>query len=226
MNKETLITIGQIFESELNEFKRMNEGAHTWLDFEIETKNKTLKRSTVESLSETRIPKNLEKIWLNLYFKNYDMKDERKISIWINFNFYSNSYFTVKGNDPNWVSGITYRLQEIFEGIKTNNEIIRKPIVKSMITLGLLFILGLGFVFLYASYYPETLKENEFLDYYVILLTLVFGVAPFYTLLTWLFPQIEFENYLVQTRIKKFIIPVIGTTIGGLFVMGISILFL
>ena len=64
INKETLVTIGRIFESEMNESKKTDdEDPLAWINFEIETKNKTLKKTTVKSLSETRIPKNLERIW-------------------------------------------------------------------------------------------------------------------------------------------------------------------
>jgi len=220
INKGTIEDVCNLMEMELQKLKKLDKDAHAWLTFEIESKSKNIKADTTKSLFDSKFPRNLEEIHLHLHYNSYDNDDERNISLWIHFSSWSSSYFRVEGIDSNWVSGITSRLEEIFEENKNINRIFRNLPTQIPIVIGIVFFLGLGVTFLALSYFPEIYDEDDHpLELTVIVMIATF--FPFYAFLNWLFPHVEFENYLIQTRIRKIALSGIGTLIIGLIIAGL-----
>jgi hypothetical protein len=205
---------------EARKVKKIDSDAYTSLTFELDSKTRDIKASSTDSFVNSHFPHDLKQISLQFYS---DGKANGKKKIWIDldFSFWGESNFSVEGRDPIWVNGITGQLEDIFKHKQNKNYIFRKKRTRIPIVIAIAFLLALGINSMILAYYPTILDENDDPNELLYIIGTVLGM-PLFFFVEWLFPQVEFDDYLIQTRIKKIVFSLFAIIITGLLVSAFS----
>lgn len=86
--------------------------------------------------------------------------------------------------------------------------------------MSIISLIGYGITLTASSYFPQIYDDDD--PHTLTYLTIAIGVVPMYSLISWLFPKVEFEDILIQTRLKKYIFSILGTLILGLIASGMA----
>ena len=129
----------------------------------------------------------------------------------------------MKGVDSTWVNGIAVKIEDIFEENKTKNWIFNSYIYRIPFTLAIAILIGSATAFLDTTYLHNEWTNEQFYEHVVEFSIL--AAFPSYFGVGWLFPKIEYEEILMQTRIRKRIFAGLGIILAGLIVAGLSKLF-
>lgn len=210
--------ICELIENEANNMREKDPDSYIDLNFKVESKGKDIMAHTTESFLNARWPRQIK----NIDIRYYGPTKYGNQRIYLNLDFESmpSSKFSVEGTDPTWVNGITARMEEIFNHRKNRNYIFRDAKYLLPIVAGIAFALALGTQMISDLYYvSETPNSYPNKDTIYISLPYVYALFVFFR---WLFPQIEFEDYLIQTKIRKALLAILGIIIMGLLVSGLS----
>lgn len=216
LEKSDLKNICEIIENESNIIKKENSNSSVSLIFQIESKETDFQATTMESFLNTRFPKKIEEIRITMI--SHTISQE----IWLKLDFEStpDSYLRVKGRDSTWVNGVLSKLEHIFNDKKTKNYVFRNSYTRFPIVLALGILLGLGVTSLSLAYYPEIYNKDN--PYDLTITVTMFSFPALFFFFGWLFPQIEYENYLIQTRMKKTLLSILGSIVVGMILLAFS----
>ena len=198
-----------------------NKDAVINLTFKFESKRRDITAHSTEAFFNSSIPKSLNNIILFLY-----VNEDKKQEIWIclDFSIISCSSVTVKGIDSTWVNGIATKIEDLFENNKTYNGIFNNYVTRIPITIAIAGMLGFAVAFLDLSYLHD-LWDDEIFYEHIRGLSIIIAFILYWTI-GWLFPKIEFEDYLLQTKIRKRVLTMLVLIIVGFIVAGLPKLFL
>lgn len=218
IDKGTIREICELLEDEARKIKQANPDANVDIDFKVETKSKDIRAHTTDAFISSRWSRDLERVYLWYSVRHENL--HQKVIVDLDFGIYMSPDFSVESEDPTWVNGITGRIEDIFNHTRNRNYLFRKAKYLVPIVVGFAFLLGLGTDVVVDVYYL-----HKFNDLYpnsdVLGMSMPYGLFLGF-FFQWLFPNVEFEDYLIQTKIKKAILSIIGAIILGLIASGFS----
>ncbi len=151
---------------------------------------------------------------LKKYF-NYD----HHIEIYLGFETWDISEIVVSGKNSVWVNGVVKGLEEIFSEQSTKHSLVHGKKTLIPIVIGLAIISAFAASIAYSINDPVSIW-SKFLDNDSNLpsgfIAGLSSIGIYWLLLQWLFPVVEFEGVGIQQRIRKGIIIIAGTILGGL----------
>ncbi len=194
LSKEAIREMGEVIESA---YKIANEDVS--MVYALNSREKSISSQSITDFTETKWPRDIRLV--SMYSKS-SPKD-----VWIQVKIGERSddggYCEVKGEDGVWVSGLSKKIEEVLNENKTINSWFHQRLYFKGFVYFLLSVLFLSSIF--PSSVPTLLAFNTqtLPSYFVLSLFLVFILNES---LKWLFPYVEFEDCLIQTRIRKYII--------------------
>ena len=215
LNRTALKQICDVLEEQSKKIKNENKESKITLAFEIESKKKYLTTHTSESFLNL-IPKSFTDINIRFYVFN---DKEQDISIRLSISSWGQTRIRVKGSESVWVNGVATKIEDIFEENKTRNWLCSSYIYRIPIVILLAIPVGIAITLFFGTH---TLDE-KFLRQ-----TMIYSGLPancLYWIVGWLYPKIEYDEILLQTKIRKKVLAGLGIVIAGLFVSGLSRLF-
>lgn len=199
LDVKTLRNFCKKIEDEITSIK-LNEESKYKVQFILETKNKTITANTTEDFIESFKPKGITRIRI-YHFGSLE------IEINLDFGYFALCTISIEGNDSNKVDSLAIRLEEILKERKNYNFLFRTPMFLIPISSIFGFLLSFG-GHMFHNIYLKKMPNAPFFTDNVFGFTFIFtiGLTFFFV---WLFPHIEFENYMIQTRLRKAIMPII-----------------
>ena len=216
LSKKLLREICELFDKEHDKLIDTNENCK--LTYKIKSKNKEIESHDSNNFLKYDIPKDLEEIELR-----FNSKDKR---IQVNFTLQLRrySYFTVQDIDPNWVNGISKRIEDIFGKYRTINDLFHsnlKRLLPFYVIGAVLCAYGLyirpELDSYFTTFYTTQIISQTALEFGKTTLAGMFGgfmILIAHLFFRWLFPKFETEH-TVQVKFRKSILAGTSAIIAG-----------
>ena len=225
INKSILLEIYKMLETIAGE-KKSEQSYSPSLTIEIRTKKDGKDETNeygIQYIRDSNIPRHLQQIEFNLNLFN----EGSYINIDIDFdNFIGEPHFIIKAKDPVWVDGISEQIQKIFEKTRNKNYLFRENKFRFPIIIPISILLGFGISAILSQYFPPDKYDSLFLETSIRVVwffgATVFSAIFLFLFFWWLFPRMEYEDYFIQSKIRKLLLLILIGVISGLLVIGIT----
>lgn len=214
LTKEVIKEIGKLIEDETKDFQDIVSPKFT-----LTSASRSFKSSKIEDFVKSKWPKDVTDISLGFAEGLFGTKmGNRSITkeVVIDFKLGKGSgptqnRYIVRCNESIWANGVSQRIEEIIDENKTLNDFFHKSRSFPISYLLSLVLITLGYYSIRPG--PSSLGNEVFGVGFVAFLLYAFVVED---LFKWLFPYIELEDQLNQTRFRKKILGVLLAIITSL----------